>query len=457
MARVPTGGSRRAAEATLNRPRAVRKQKEYKVVLEAVTEKKRKLHSVLTFQDQAPLGFGFIPVGFGQVTEWCKEQCRQRGKEVHIVSNANFNRADPEKISSHVHRIGHHFPLDIIELACRKFGYRFSPYNGLEKIESQAQTQKYGVDYFERRLAAYYKKQQLSGFDDDTETKSYISGAIRELFPKIPQADLTSIVNHAFKEGTDRVGNAPELSLARRVQLAVVAHIRHTYTDYDEILKKESWIEARQKVELPSLAKLKEWRDEDDEDSNEMEETFREIIVIDDNEDESSVIASTSRDPNVEERELSMEIVSSRATARDLQPEPVDRHQRYAPYSSREPTRTIFLAPMHSRPPLARPFTHPAERPSYFASSPVTYAAPRASVAGPPVDARPPPPFGADEPPRLGPDPVHYAPTRHVDSYVPVMHFASPSDPGRSIREPARAPRPTQVRGSDGRVYIVSN
>jgi len=34
----------------------------------------------------------------------------------------------------------------------------------------------------------------------DTETKADIRGAVRELFPKIPEADLDSIVNHAFEE-----------------------------------------------------------------------------------------------------------------------------------------------------------------------------------------------------------------------------------------------------------------
>ncbi|KAF3044085.1 hypothetical protein E8E12_009195 [Didymella heteroderae] len=59
------------------------------------------------------------------------------------------------------------------------------------------------------------------------------------------------------------------------------------YTDYDKMLKTGSWMEARQKVEHVSLAKLKEWRDETGEQSNEIEDTFREVIVLDD-EDETS-------------------------------------------------------------------------------------------------------------------------------------------------------------------------
>ncbi|KAL5422705.1 hypothetical protein PMIN05_012485 [Paraphaeosphaeria minitans] len=332
------------AAAPHDRPGAtLRKKKPYKIVLEAITQEKRKLKSSLTYHDAAPPGFGYIPVGHPEITEWCKEQCRQRNLDVHIVSAKPRTKAffDPEKISSHVHRIGHHFPIEIIKLACSKFGYRYDE-GGLRRIRGSPV---YGPAYVERGIANYEQRQALHGKPvTDTEHKEHIRGAIREIFPKIPEADLTSIVNHAFEEGTDRVGNAKELSLARRVQLAVVAHIRHTYTEYDNILKHKTgtWTEARQQVEHVSLAKLKEWRDETDEASNELEETFREVIVLDDDEDTSDDESPSA--PNT--REPSMEIVSSRATARDLQPELVDRMRAYDPYMSRASRRTIVLRPM---------------------------------------------------------------------------------------------------------------
>lgn len=104
-------------------------------------------------------------------------------------------------------------------------------------------------------------------------------------------------------------------------------------------------MEARQKVEHVSLAKLKEWRDETGEQTDEIEETFREIIVLDDDDDQSSDERSPSM-PN--DRESSMEIVSSRATARDLQP---DRYAsgRVVKHGSR---RTIFLQPYDAQRPV---------------------------------------------------------------------------------------------------------
>jgi hypothetical protein len=146
---------------------------------------------------------------------------------------------------------------------------------------------------------------------------------------------------NAHSQGADRVGNT-DLPLPRRVQLAVVAHIRHTYTEYDKILKSKtvSWREARTIVEPVSLAKLKEWRDEIGEASHELEETFREVIVLDDDEEEDISDVET---PKTGTREPSMEFISSRATARDLQPETIDLTNEGASYAMRAPRRTVYL------------------------------------------------------------------------------------------------------------------
>jgi hypothetical protein len=267
----------------------------------------------------------------------------------------NKMHSDPEKLSHHVHRVGHHFPLQIIDLACSKFGYTYDESHGLQKAKDGDRT-----NWIARRFEDYSSRQVKQGHPTtEKETKGYIHGAVREMFPKIPDDDLQAIVTHAFEEGTNRVGNAKELSLARRVQLAVVAHIRHTYTDYDKLLKSGGWMEARSKVESVSLAKLKEWRDEADEQSNELEETFREVIVLDDDDDEPSSEERSTSTPD--EREQSMEIVSSRATARDLQPE---LHANYSRNDMRGvPRRTIVLqrypAPPRPGPLPGSPHTQP--------------------------------------------------------------------------------------------------
>ena len=73
-----------------------------------------------------------------------------------------------------------------------------------------------------------------------------------------------------------------------RANLAVVAHIRHMYTNYDLLLKiGMSRSEARRGIEKFTLNKLVSWRGDDDNDDNPLiEEVLREVVVISDDEEE---------------------------------------------------------------------------------------------------------------------------------------------------------------------------
>ncbi|KAB8267291.1 hypothetical protein BDV30DRAFT_231743 [Aspergillus minisclerotigenes] len=143
---------------------------------------------------------------------------------------------------------------------------------------------------------------------------------LKDLFPNIPDNDLNQIIKTAFQKGQRKVGTAVELPLARRAQLAVVAHIRHVYTDYDRLLKTTSFHEARSIVEEPTLAKLVEWRGDDENGKTVLEDVFREVIVISDDED-----SDTEGDmPQTMDRDYSVEIFSSHPRAEDLQMKPVN-------------------------------------------------------------------------------------------------------------------------------------
>lgn len=91
------------------------------------------------------------------------------------------------------------------------------------------------------------------------------------------------------KQGSNLVGTSTDLTLARRAHLAVVAHIRHVHTNYDNILKQTTWTNARIQVEAATLDKIIEWRGKDDCDKDLEEVDFREVLIIpDDDEDEES-------------------------------------------------------------------------------------------------------------------------------------------------------------------------
>lgn len=129
------------------------------------------------------------------------------------------------------------------------------------------------------------------------------------------------------------MGTSSDLSLARRAHLAVLAHIRHTHTQYDQLLKLMPWADARKRVEGPTLDVLISWRDDVDDDTNVMRDVLREVIIISDNEDEEEQAADLEdRQPMAksqqQRREMSVEIISVNTNVRtqqlDLAAEPSD-------------------------------------------------------------------------------------------------------------------------------------
>lgn len=73
---------------------------------------------------------------------------------------------------------------------------------------------------------------------------------------------------------------------SRRAQLAVGACIRHQYTNYDQLLKVIDRDPARLMIAPMVTAKIIEWRGEQDQGLAELEETFREVIYIDDDDED---------------------------------------------------------------------------------------------------------------------------------------------------------------------------
>ncbi len=111
--------------------------------------------------------------------------------------------------------------------------------------------------------------------------------------------------NPGGKDGPP-VGLAPDINLSRRVQLAVLAHIRHTHTRYDHLLKETTYVNARKAVESLCLDVLVKWRGDEETGRDQLDEILCEVIVIsesesddsdDDDEDDSSDSSSADEKP----------------------------------------------------------------------------------------------------------------------------------------------------------------
>ncbi|KAF2859537.1 hypothetical protein K470DRAFT_277597 [Piedraia hortae CBS 480.64] len=212
---------------------------------------------------EAPPGYTFLPLGTPELSQLCKELSRRRGHAVYVV---NAEKASPQsKISAHVHRIGYYFKSEVLESACERLKYIYfrEQYLPVEHLVQQ------------RKKNGWARIMSKHGMENDitSETPERVGAAIRELFPRMPEADLIDIVGYAWKEG--RVGKAESLSLARRVQLATLARIRHEYTHYDSLLRAHvPWQAARNEVERACRDKIIEWCGEEVPD----EELAKELV-----------------------------------------------------------------------------------------------------------------------------------------------------------------------------------
>lgn len=214
-------------------------------------------------------------------------------------------------LSQQVHRIGFHFPSVIVAQVCACYGIVLTA-AGTVPAEDESESFHPRSKRVKEQIIAQERKDQIT---INTEARD----TIKDLFPNIPDNDLNQIIKTAFQKGQGKVGTANELSLIRRAQLAVVAHVRHVYTDYDKLLRQTHYREARNIVEKPSLRKLVEWRGDDENGKQVLEDVFREVVVISDDEDSDRDDNDTMNDF----RDVSVEIVSSNTKADHLNPDPL--------------------------------------------------------------------------------------------------------------------------------------
>ncbi len=101
----------------------------------------------------------------------------------------------------------------------------------LEQAEEQCLAD---AEVRERRL----ERDRERRAQEDVEFQGELGAAIRRLFPGCPRERAESIARHAATRGSGRVGRsaAGRALDERAVTLAVVASVRHTDTDYDELL-----------------------------------------------------------------------------------------------------------------------------------------------------------------------------------------------------------------------------
>jgi hypothetical protein len=96
----------------------------------------------------------------------------------------------------------------------------------------------------------------------DREYVDSFSTRVRELYPACPAGRERQIAEHACLKFSGRVGRSASAKALddRAVRLAVVAHIRHCETQYDDLLAMgEDRLEARATVAVAVDVVLQRW------------------------------------------------------------------------------------------------------------------------------------------------------------------------------------------------------
>ncbi|RMZ84418.1 hypothetical protein DV738_g461, partial [Chaetothyriales sp. CBS 135597] len=256
-----------------------KQRRKQKVVLESSAQGQNGDRCVLSFTADPPHGYTFIPAGNPQLTNALKEEAARSDSKIMSVSTTPH--ASRHELSRVVHRVGYHFPTEVVSRVCAMYGIRLDSRGRLIKEKGHSDD-KFMRVYQNGELVL--NENVRSQTDINTEAKEII----QDLFPKIPDKDLFQIIKTAFQLGDGKVGTADEIPLVRRAQLSVVAHIRHVYTDYDKRIKRMPYNEARHAVEGDTLKKLVEWTADDDAQNEKkrqaVQDIFREVIVLSDDE-----------------------------------------------------------------------------------------------------------------------------------------------------------------------------
>ncbi|PNY27951.1 Uncharacterized protein TCAP_02122 [Tolypocladium capitatum] len=275
-------------------------------------DKKKKLNFEHTFHRTPPPNFEFVAAGNPQLTAACKDLSRENGVMIFIVTNSYNTTA--LSYANQLNRVGCHFHTKIVQEARTSI---------VGAPEQQAR-----VPHGEPEPIP--KSQRLYHAQADA--------VLRDLFPRIPNTDRQRILERAFTFGTcfrgqKTVGLSGDIPLSRRAQLAVLAHIRHTHTRYDQLLRETDYQNARKAVESLSLDILVKWRGDEETGRDQLDEILREVVVISDSEDDDS--EEETEGTSVEELDSTRDAAVSRQSSR----QPPRRTGLNRPRSAKAATR----------------------------------------------------------------------------------------------------------------------
>ncbi|KAK3109993.1 hypothetical protein LTR53_016191, partial [Teratosphaeriaceae sp. CCFEE 6253] len=99
------------------------------------------------------------------------------------------------------------------------------------------------------------------GFEDRQRLREWNRGPLTDFFPRIPRDALEGILDLCIDKGVTYDLSQAKSWNARRFTSIVVAHVRHTHSDYDKLLRdgQVERFEARAQTKDRVWKVLREW------------------------------------------------------------------------------------------------------------------------------------------------------------------------------------------------------
>lgn len=164
-----------------------------------------------------PNGYKFLKKGYPFMTALCRRKTRAAGRTLYVV------RAGSQTL-------GLRCPSHILR----------------QVYEEERGTRA------ERRAAVCVR---------DEAARETFRAAMFQEFPGMPRADVERVLRRALAKRSGRVGRTATLRIEDKVRLAVAAHVRHVYTDYDVLVRGERTKEEARKMVFARVGEvLEKWR-----------------------------------------------------------------------------------------------------------------------------------------------------------------------------------------------------
>jgi hypothetical protein len=195
---------------------------------------------------------------------WKGSLLRLEGEKALCTGCADLDRLEflPSGDAAVTRRASKYSKLRAVVVRWSRTRKRYERQGILVEPEAVRRAEEESLADAELRARRQVRSAERRGTQDHAFVAAF-ANAIREQYPSCPATAEKDIAEHACRKYSGRIGRtaaAKELS-PEAIRLAVIAHIRHVHTNYDELLARYADRDtARERVRTKVSAILGDWQ-----------------------------------------------------------------------------------------------------------------------------------------------------------------------------------------------------